>query len=65
MPGNLVKIRQYLQNWLTFQALPELVILKTLKVNKVAKIIGIFSQLIFPGEICQILHRLDINTKQK
>ena len=37
MLGNLVKIRQYLWNWLTFRGSGELVILKTLKVNKVAK----------------------------
>ena len=37
MLGNLVKIRQYLWNWLTFRGSGELVVLKTLKVNKVAK----------------------------
>ena len=71
MLGNLVKIRQYLWNRLTFQALGELVILKTLKVNKVAKIIGTFSNLSLPHffgkiyKIIQIDDQQDINMKQK
>ena len=37
MLQNLVKIRQYLWNWLTLLLLGELVVLKTIKAYKVAE----------------------------